>query len=358
MFKKMVKLKNKKAFTLIEMLAVIAIVAVLVAVIIPVVTGSTDKAAAATNASSLRGVEGEVISMMLVNPMAFGDKSSEQGKIDADRDEYLTENKELAAAQANLDKANQVLADAKEDPGKAVATIKSLANEEAQAAEQEKSAAQAEKSAAQAEKSQYEATRDSYKQPGCTVICGYTKLTGWCHSRRCKTSDANREQINSYQSKVNEADEKIDAADDKINEANQKITEANLLSFADEDTISKLINSTSLGKTIYNEALNVLQDAVTEAEEEVQRIKNENDAALGELDKLEQELYEVTAVDGYITLADGTKLEAPASKAVKDYNGVTIDKGVQMVVYVNPTTYQAYAYYEDYRAADFAAVAE
>lgn len=357
MFKKMVKLKNKKAFTLIEMLAVIAIVAVLVAVIIPVVTGSTDKAAAATNASSLRGVEGEVISMMLVNPMAFGDKSSEQGKIDADRDEYLTENEELAAAQANLDKANQVLADAKEDPGKAVATIKSLANEEAQAAEQEKSAAQAEKSAAQAEKSQYEATRDSYKT-GCKVFCVYSELTGWYHAYWCETSDANREQINSYQSKVNEADEKIDAADDKINEANQKITEANLLSFADEDKISKLINSTSLGKTIYNEALNVLQDAVTEAEEEVQRIKNENDAALGELDKLEQELYEVTAVDGYITLADGTKLEAPASKAVKDYNGVTIDKGVQMVVYVNPTTYQAYAYYEDYRAADFAAVAE
>ncbi len=56
----MKKLTNKKGFTLIEMLVVIAIIAVLVAIIIPVVTSSTDKAAAATDAANLRSYKAEI----------------------------------------------------------------------------------------------------------------------------------------------------------------------------------------------------------------------------------------------------------------------------------------------------------
>ena len=56
----MKKLTNKKGFTLIEMLVVIAIIAILVAIIIPVVTSSTDKAAAATDAANLRSYKAEI----------------------------------------------------------------------------------------------------------------------------------------------------------------------------------------------------------------------------------------------------------------------------------------------------------
>ena len=48
--------KNRKGFTLIEMLIVIAIIAVLVAVVIPVMGNSSAKAKAATDAANLRAV--------------------------------------------------------------------------------------------------------------------------------------------------------------------------------------------------------------------------------------------------------------------------------------------------------------
>lgn len=49
-------LRNKKGFTLIEMLAVIAIIAVLVAIIVPAIGSSTQKAMAATDAANLRTI--------------------------------------------------------------------------------------------------------------------------------------------------------------------------------------------------------------------------------------------------------------------------------------------------------------
>lgn len=52
--------RNKKGFTLIEMLVVIAIIAVLVSIIIPTVSASTTKAKAATDAANLRSVMGQL----------------------------------------------------------------------------------------------------------------------------------------------------------------------------------------------------------------------------------------------------------------------------------------------------------
>jgi prepilin-type N-terminal cleavage/methylation domain-containing protein len=53
-------LRNKKGFTLIEMLVVIAVIAVLVSIIIPTVTAATTKAQAATDAANLRSVMGQL----------------------------------------------------------------------------------------------------------------------------------------------------------------------------------------------------------------------------------------------------------------------------------------------------------
>ena len=53
-------MRNKKGFTLIEMLIVIAVIAILVAIIIPMVTSATRKANAATDAANLREALGEL----------------------------------------------------------------------------------------------------------------------------------------------------------------------------------------------------------------------------------------------------------------------------------------------------------
>lgn len=60
-------MRNKKGFTLIEMLVVIAIIAVLVSIVIPTVTAATTKAEAATDAANLRSALGALNSEILIN---------------------------------------------------------------------------------------------------------------------------------------------------------------------------------------------------------------------------------------------------------------------------------------------------
>ena len=58
-------MRNKKGFTLIEMLVVIAIIAVLVSIIIPTVTAGTTKAKAAADAANLRSILGVMNSVLI-----------------------------------------------------------------------------------------------------------------------------------------------------------------------------------------------------------------------------------------------------------------------------------------------------
>ena len=67
---------NKKGFTLIEMLVVIAIIAVLVAVAIPVVSNSTTKAKAATDAANLRSAEAIILPEFLAGNIDFDGETS------------------------------------------------------------------------------------------------------------------------------------------------------------------------------------------------------------------------------------------------------------------------------------------
>lgn len=73
MFDKMVKMKNKRGFTLVEMLVVIAIIAILVSIIIPTVSKSTTKANAATNAANMRAVKGTVSTMLVSGDIDLSD---------------------------------------------------------------------------------------------------------------------------------------------------------------------------------------------------------------------------------------------------------------------------------------------
>lgn len=63
----MTKLKNKKGFTLIEMLVVIAIIAILVAIVIPTVSNATRKAKAAADAANLRSLQGVANTALMNN---------------------------------------------------------------------------------------------------------------------------------------------------------------------------------------------------------------------------------------------------------------------------------------------------
>ena len=67
------KLKNKKGFTLVELLTVVAIIGVLIAISIPLVTGATEKAAVATDAANQRAAKAVAyMKYMLDDPAPTG----------------------------------------------------------------------------------------------------------------------------------------------------------------------------------------------------------------------------------------------------------------------------------------------
>jgi len=65
MFEKMVKMRNKKGFTLMELLIVVAIIAILVAISIPVFTNQLEKAREATDTANLRAAKSVATAMYL-----------------------------------------------------------------------------------------------------------------------------------------------------------------------------------------------------------------------------------------------------------------------------------------------------
>ena len=68
---KKTNLRNRKGFTLVEMLAVVIIVALLASIIFPAVGNAITRNAAATNAANLRAVEGQLRILRLTHPDDF-----------------------------------------------------------------------------------------------------------------------------------------------------------------------------------------------------------------------------------------------------------------------------------------------
>lgn len=68
-------LRNKKGFTLIEMLVVIAIIAVLVSIVIPTVSATTTKAKAAADAANLRSIMGQ-LNGLIVNSNSMNEEEA------------------------------------------------------------------------------------------------------------------------------------------------------------------------------------------------------------------------------------------------------------------------------------------
>ena len=65
MFDKMVRLRNKKGFTLMELLIVVAIIAILVAISIPIFTSQLEKAREATDVANLRAAKAVAVATYL-----------------------------------------------------------------------------------------------------------------------------------------------------------------------------------------------------------------------------------------------------------------------------------------------------
>ena len=62
--------KNKKGFTLAELLIVVAIIAVLVAISIPIFTGQLEKSREATDAANIRSAYAELMANVILNDRA------------------------------------------------------------------------------------------------------------------------------------------------------------------------------------------------------------------------------------------------------------------------------------------------
>lgn len=291
-------MRNRKGFTLIEMMIVIAIIAVLVSVVIPVMTGSTEKAAAATNAANLRSVEGELTAMMLVEPDAFGnanDKANRNEEIDTeinDREDFETD---LAEAEANVATLQQAADAAKDRLDSAQATVDGYMEQ-----------------LAGVDMDALKNAADNSCDSGCSGEgCNAT------HSAACQAKD------DAYESAQN---------------TNILLGIANVT-----------LETAKLGNDLASQALEVGQKAI-------QAIKDGNQAELDNLNSEKFNLYHYEAVDGWIELDNGTKIKAPSSKAV-NLNGVVIEKDVPMVVYVNTLERTAFAVYGNYDKSVFAMVA-
>ena len=72
MLNKMVKLRNKKGFTLMEMLIVVAIIAILIAIAIPTFNSAMNKAKVGTDEANIRSGYAAVMTEVLTNDVADG----------------------------------------------------------------------------------------------------------------------------------------------------------------------------------------------------------------------------------------------------------------------------------------------
>ena len=96
MMNKMRKMKNKKGFTLMEMLIVVAIIAILIAIAIPTFASSLNKARIATDEANMRSGYASVMVKMLDPDNAMNTEATGTGTVVT---YYLQKDGSVAAAQ-------------------------------------------------------------------------------------------------------------------------------------------------------------------------------------------------------------------------------------------------------------------
>lgn len=301
---------NKKGFTLIEMLAVIAVVAILVTILVPILSGSSQKAACATNAANLRGIEGKIATMLITNPECFAEIAAKQENIDKDRTGTAALQAAVKTAEEARDQAQKEYDEF--DPSKLTS-------------------ADTWQKAVNAAKATYEKAESeldhSYSVPIFgTVTCPKPSSSNYensDHSTVCKGVYATyKTALNAY----NDAK----SPDSKLYQAYQK--EVN-------ETYAEL-----------GEALKTAKAELEKAEKALADHQNDLNAA-------ERALYHYISVDGVITLDDGTKITVPLSEKVK-YKDVNCPKKSEMALHIDIENGIITSYYSDYSRQVFAKLAE
>lgn len=293
----------KRGFTLIEMLAVIAVIAVLVSVAIPIVSGSTDKAAAATNAANLRNLEGELTTMLLLDPTAFGDQV-------AKREDLETSIKGEQDLRARIAEIN--------------ARVQSLQQDEASLTEA------------------VEAAQNTLDGLAATF-----SLLNLAHPESWTVESIAAERAN------HSCDWKCWLIDNTVGNLGLPIN-CKLDVKSQYVRINTELHDTQARVADIQAELQELSDELNSYSGDSQE---REDGYRVQLDGL----CHFVAQNGYITLENGTQVKAPVSQKV-NRGDVNIGKGMEMVVYVDNVNLECYAFYTneddvDYSKNDFAAVA-
>ena len=373
----MFKLKNKKGFTLIEMLAVIAVIAVLVSVVVPTVTGSTDKAAAAANAANLRSVEGELTTMRLISPADFdmsgsaavGQLNTElkdmQQQNASEKQAYKNAQDNIEALQGNVTNLQNTINNAQKiiDEGAAAKTSLEAAQKTLDSLNSRLPGAQQTLKDAQDKVDSYNSTATLYDdalrvyEEGVKLFGADSKLV----KKSKETLDKYASQLQNIgnkkileaavvtaQNTVNKIEDDIVSAQQEL-ETNRPEWEAAINKAASENYQEIIDNTTPLLEAAVKEVEKAqttldayANDYFTKADQNIANKENE----------IYDAMYKFTAENGVITLPSGTEIVAPASKQIKK-GAAAIDKDVQMVVYV--TADGAVATYNGLSISDFVA---
>ncbi|MCI6697486.1 MAG: type II secretion system GspH family protein [Solobacterium sp.] len=100
-------MKNKKGFTLAELLIVVAIIAVLVAIAIPVFTSQLEKAREATDLANVRSAYAEIITEYLTSG---SDSSTDPAELPTEKNVPVTQKKAEWQCESGTDKTKTTIA--------------------------------------------------------------------------------------------------------------------------------------------------------------------------------------------------------------------------------------------------------
>ncbi len=106
MKKLMRKMRERKGFTLAELLIVVAIIAVLVAISIPIFTTQLEKARDATDAANLRAAYAEVVAAHLLNDSDTTTKTVKQKGTDTTNANFTEFNSDFSVADPTTANTN------------------------------------------------------------------------------------------------------------------------------------------------------------------------------------------------------------------------------------------------------------
>lgn len=112
MMNKMRKMKNKKGFTLMEMLIVVAIIAILIAIAIPTFASSLNKARVATDEANIRSGYASVMTDVLMDDNHSGEGGTTTGTFKLNKDGSVTKDNATDAylTQGKNDNADTAVA--------------------------------------------------------------------------------------------------------------------------------------------------------------------------------------------------------------------------------------------------------